>query len=256
MKNQCQLYFSGYTQGIGVHTGAFPQHAHGCAELVYVLKGHCRTDADDLPALDCPAGTLLITPPGVRHYQTDTPECDTLYIGFCRGNIIFDCSWRKIFLPDDEDLTAYLFVLLRKFCRREIDAESSAVVAALLEHIKNREESIDRKKFMHPALKRALEYISENIASSFDLQCVADHAGCSVPNLNKLFNSHCECSPGRYITGKKLELAKLLLADPLYSVSEIAERAGFADSNYFIRIFRKKFGVTPGRFRKNIKYSD
>jgi two-component system response regulator YesN len=46
-----------------------------------------------------------------------------------------------------------------------------------------------------------------------------------------------------------MERAKALLADPYVSVAEVANRIGYEDPNYFVRVFRKTVGVSPNRWR-------
>lgn len=53
-----------------------------------------------------------------------------------------------------------------------------------------------------------------------------------------------------YIRLKRLEYAETLVSSNELSVAQIAERAGFEDANYFVRAFKKHFGVTPGRYRR------
>lgn len=54
-----------------------------------------------------------------------------------------------------------------------------------------------------------------------------------------------------YIQGKILEKAKSLLSDDSLSVSDVADRLGFAYSNHFTRFFRTKTGMSPSAFKKN-----
>lgn len=54
-----------------------------------------------------------------------------------------------------------------------------------------------------------------------------------------------------YIHGKIMERARQLISDPSLSISDVAERLGFAYSNHFTRFFRNKTGQTPSEFRKN-----
>lgn len=48
---------------------------------------------------------------------------------------------------------------------------------------------------------------------------------------------------------KRLNHAAFLLANTALSVSEIAAYVGYENSSYFYRIFAKKFGVTPKKYR-------
>ncbi len=56
-----------------------------------------------------------------------------------------------------------------------------------------------------------------------------------------------------YINRERLRLAKHLLADTEYNVTEISWQSGFADVNYFVRLFKKNEGITPGSYRAMVK---
>ena len=51
----------------------------------------------------------------------------------------------------------------------------------------------------------------------------------------------------------QLRAAMVLLETTAMDLSQIAEECGFADDNYFIRLFRKRHGITPGAYRRKFK---
>ena len=53
-----------------------------------------------------------------------------------------------------------------------------------------------------------------------------------------------------YLTFIRLQRAALELVSTADSVTEIALRCGFSDGNYFKDAFKKKYGVTPSKYRK------
>ena len=53
-----------------------------------------------------------------------------------------------------------------------------------------------------------------------------------------------------YVQGKIIDAAKTLLRDTNMSVSQISEQLGFTYSNHFTRLFHKKVGYSPSRYRK------
>lgn len=70
------------------------------------------------------------------------------------------------------------------------------------------------------------------------------------PNhVSRLFTQFAGCSFTEYVRKERLELARAQLRDPTRNVSEVARACGFTDANYFIRCYRKAYGVTPGRGR-------
>jgi AraC-like DNA-binding protein len=53
-----------------------------------------------------------------------------------------------------------------------------------------------------------------------------------------------------YIKDKRLEHAKYLIKTSDLSMTEIAHACGFADYNYFLRVFKKKYGVASKQLRR------
>ena len=51
----------------------------------------------------------------------------------------------------------------------------------------------------------------------------------------------------------QLRAARVLLETTGMDMTQISDECGFSDDNYFIRVFRKHYGVTPGVYRKNAK---
>ena len=55
-----------------------------------------------------------------------------------------------------------------------------------------------------------------------------------------------------HLIERRIDEAKKLLSSPDLSLSKISELCGFADYNYFCRVFKKRVGVTPGAYRKTM----
>jgi len=79
---------------------------------------------------------------------------------------------------------------------------------------------------------------------------LARWAGMSVRNFHRRFRAATGEPPGRYLQRLRIEAAKDLLVDPSLSVSEVAERVGFADAGSFSAVFRRHTGHTPGAQRR------
>lgn len=56
-----------------------------------------------------------------------------------------------------------------------------------------------------------------------------------------------------YLTTMRLERSKILLLVTSNKVYEIAENVGFEDPNYFSTSFKKRFGVSPNRYRDSVQ---
>lgn len=61
----------------------------------------------------------------------------------------------------------------------------------------------------------------------------------------------------RYITDKKMELAKdLLLNKTELKVTEVSNLCGYGDYRYFSRVFKSEVGVSPSDYKENYKASE
>lgn len=67
------------------------------------------------------------------------------------------------------------------------------------------------------------------------------------------FRSFMGVSPHRYRQKRRMDHARLLLADTDLPISRVAEEVGFADAQYFSRIFKKEVGVSPLAYRRTEK---
>ena len=53
----------------------------------------------------------------------------------------------------------------------------------------------------------------------------------------------------QYINKLKIDHARILLEDKSLSISDIADTIGYQDSNYFSRVFKKIYNITPKEYR-------
>ena len=56
---------------------------------------------------------------------------------------------------------------------------------------------------------------------------------------------------GQYIQYCRLEYAKKLLKNTEDTIAQISEQCGISDFNYFSRLFKRQYGVSPREYRKN-----
>jgi AraC-like DNA-binding protein len=70
----------------------------------------------------------------------------------------------------------------------------------------------------------------------------------------KWFKNQFGITPLQYINRERLKLAKQLLANTSYSVSQVGVQCGFKDTNYFVRLFKSAEGITPGTYQAISSY--
>ena len=75
----------------------------------------------------------------------------------------------------------------------------------------------------------------------------------SCTAFRSAFRQHTGVSPSEYIIGQRISAACRLLSQTDKSVSAIAADVGYADQYYFSRLFRKKMGMPPLKYRASQK---
>lgn len=68
--------------------------------------------------------------------------------------------------------------------------------------------------------------------------------------FNRLIKNYTRLTYSAYVQQIRLNHAEHLLKTTTQSIDEIAETVGYHNKGYFYKIFQKKYGVTPSRFRK------
>lgn len=99
-------------------------------------------------------------------------------------------------------------------------------------------------------MRLALNFIHQNYKKeNISIETLAKTASVSESYFRREFKRIYSVSPGQYIIGLKLEYAAQLLQSRLYTVGEVAEKSGFADTKYFSRIFKRKFAKSPSQYK-------
>ncbi len=96
---------------------------------------------------------------------------------------------------------------------------------------------------------RILNLISEKPEHRWTRKEMARRASMSESTLTRMFKNATGCPPLEYLIILRLKKGAMLLVNTNASIGEIAGQAGFRDSNYFCRQFKKHFGTSPQKYR-------
>jgi len=102
------------------------------------------------------------------------------------------------------------------------------------------------------ALRRACELLSDVPDANVTLRELAAVAGSSRHRLSRLFHTVYGMSPHRFQLAHRVRRARSLLEAGV-PISEVAQRAGFADQSHFHRHFRRTLGMTPARYVRALR---
>ena len=105
----------------------------------------------------------------------------------------------------------------------------------------------DLRKIMQ--LRKAIDYIDQNMGSQVTLNQMAEAASMSPKYFCRFFYQMTRHTPIEYLTMQRIEYACYALSTTDEPVTSIALSCGFNDLSYFIRTFKRYKGVTPRQYR-------
>lgn len=104
-----------------------------------------------------------------------------------------------------------------------------------------REISSPSSSYSH--VTAAKSWINANYASDISLAELCEKLQITQSHLSCSFHKETGLSPIEYLSNVRLEKSIKLLATTELSINEIASLCGFANGNYFSKVFRKKLGI-------------
>lgn len=95
-------------------------------------------------------------------------------------------------------------------------------------------------------------YIDEHLAERVSIPTLAGLVRLSRFHFSRAFKQSFGVPPHRYQSDQRIERAKLLLAHPDYSVTEIGLDLGFSETSSFSTAFRRATGMTPTAYHRSL----
>ena len=105
-------------------------------------------------------------------------------------------------------------------------------------------------------VKRAREYVEDNLGSKMALRDMADSVALSPSHFCRAFKQSLGFSPMAYVAARRVERAKLMMTSTAERLTEIALACGFADQSHLTRSFSRIVGMSPWRWRRELTASN
>jgi len=103
------------------------------------------------------------------------------------------------------------------------------------------------------AKRRVLELIAAALDARLTIERLAREVGLSPAHFARAFKETMGRAPHQYLLALRLERARRLLETTQATLSDIAQRTGFADQAHFTRLFKRVFGTTPGALARRLR---
>lgn len=248
------------------------RHAHSSFEFHIIARGSCKVTTDKHSFI-ASAGSFYLTAPGVYHKQCNYDEGDLIEYSL-------DCTFRphKESNADEESESSQLYSffltapclpvqdtkgvipLFEQALREafEIQPAYGIVIHSLVLSIL---VAAARSMGFGPTLScgnqktrmdRIAAFVEDNIHRPLCPADIAAYLDLSEKQVSRIVYASEGFSTKRFITLAKIEQAKKMLANPSYTLSEIAKELGYTTTSYFTTAFRKHEGITPGAYREKI----
>lgn len=131
----------------------------------------------------------------------------------------------------------------------KINEELSQLLTILMEYSWNPERAkTSNTTGLNIANVRA--FIDQNFTGKISLDAVANQFNVNKSYLLRLFKQNTGLTVNNYIQQKRILMAKNELRFTNKTLDVIAQECGLEEANYFIRMFKKIEGLTPGVYRK------
>ena len=248
----------------------FP-HYHDVTELIFVKSGEASywVGGKEYPLQ---RNMLVISRPNESHFIDVRGGCE-----YERYDILFDHSVLPCDLygriPRELNVISFdanksvigIFDKMDVYCKKLGDEDLgrmlSALVSEVLMNVIIETEALTPTASgqRSPLVSRAVSYIEENLLSLRDVDEVCRELYVSKSHLHHLFMEQMGISPKKYVTEKRLELAKRELTLGA-KATELYAACGFSDYSSFFRAYKKHFGHSPAATPKTecvrISFSD
>lgn len=105
----------------------------------------------------------------------------------------------------------------------------------------------------HGRLRALTAYIVEHFDEPMTVAALARRAGMTPKSLEAAFRLTLGTSVAKFITMQRLSASRRLLENTDRSITEIAADCGFFDHSHFAKAFARRWGISPGAYRKKAR---
>ncbi|MBM7655770.1 AraC family transcriptional regulator [Neobacillus cucumis] len=228
----------------------------------YTLSGSGRFDIED-KSYTVRSGEAFIAeiPSNHRYYfPKDSEGWEFMFITLV-GREAADC-WRfmkeqsgpVLKVPPDSKLIQLLLKIYQETYDEKItdayyaSAKAYEFIMECYRFIRNIEKAT---KGFSLQITEALSFIQTHFHEPITLDEIAAVSGFSRYYFIKQFQHQLNMTPVQYLTKIRIQKAAELLRSTKSSVTDIAAQVGYANANYFNKVFRKAVGVSAGNFRES-----
>ncbi len=104
-------------------------------------------------------------------------------------------------------------------------------------------------------LRSLMEWIDHNPDSDLSVTKLAQQCSMSERNFTRRFTEEVNLTPARFVEQSRLEHARRKLEETDLSLQQVSDQCGFKSAEVMRRLFQRKLGLSPGRYRQRFRTS-
>lgn len=193
---------------------------------------------------------------GLRRIFKDAPK-DTAGVKFAAMDLLISCMKFPYTCAVESEIQNknWNVSILQDGVRRIAECKTTEeILHCLLKNfatlIKQNTEGADERNLR--LVQSIQSYIDKNYAKDVSMDELTERFHVSRTYISRLLKKYSGQSFLEYLTDVRFKHVEELIASNKYKQYEIAELVGFKDFGYYIKVFKKRYGITPNEFRKHI----
>lgn len=249
-----------------------PIHWHDEFEIIYVKSGFLTVSISGENYIGNPGDAFVVSPGNLHFMGSQTGNVDYFtflfplkYISFRTDDILDDKlleplnSGHLIISPEIEDTVKEQCEQLVEIYGAKKEESQSKITAQIKTKIILLQFILElwKKGFIvendtsgkNTVEKEMVSYIQQNFTGKILLKEFGEQFHLSEKYISRYFKEHFHITISQYVTYLRLEHAKQLLQDTDIPVTEVAMQSGYQNVSYFIRSFKKTYGMSPLKYR-------
>jgi len=101
-------------------------------------------------------------------------------------------------------------------------------------------------------VSRVIAHVEQNLGTPLSLKTLSYEFDISAAYLGRLFTEETGEAFNTWLNARRIEKAIELMKSTDSTIRQIAERVGYANPNYFYKLFKKTMGINPGEFQNRL----
>ena len=171
-------------------------------------------------------------------------------LAVCAMHIDYTESWHETFRKKMLEVIA-LDKEKPDFYELDISIRMQIMWRLLVEHLPHQPLPAASDLTEYERIRKILSYIEQNDMNPITLAEVAEHIHLCESECTRLFKRHMNTTLFSFLQEYRIERSLEYLSTH-ESISNIAGKTGFSDSNYYSKVFSKIKGCSPREYRKNL----